>query len=84
VGRLAIAQFIAFEKLHEVIGRAFTLRHNGVKADFIPLPHPSGASPWHKVHPGREHTARALQKIARHPEMVALRKTQPRRVKPAD
>ena len=74
VGRLAIAQFIAFEKLDEVIGHKFHLRHNGVDADFIPLPHPSGASPWHKIPPGRDLTARALRQIARHPEMVALRR----------
>jgi uracil-DNA glycosylase len=30
------------------------------------LPHPSGASPWHKIPPGRELTVRALKLIARH------------------
>jgi uracil-DNA glycosylase len=73
VGKLAIAQFIAFDKLDQVISRKFVIKHNGITADFIPLPHPSGASPWHKMSPGRELTARALRKIARHPEIVALR-----------
>src|SRR4051812_10141256 len=72
VGKLAIAQFIAFNKLDEVIGRKFRIIHNGTAADFIPLPHPSGASPWHKISPGRELTARALRQVARHPEIVAL------------
>jgi uracil-DNA glycosylase len=74
VGKLAIAQFIAFDRLDEVISRKFVLTHYGAPVDCIPLPHPSGASPWHKVSPGRELTARALRKIARHPEVVALRK----------
>ena len=73
VGKLAIAQFMAFNKLDEVISRKFVIKHNGVTADFISLPHPSGASPWHKMSPGRELTDRALRKIARHPEVVALR-----------
>ena len=74
VGKLAIAQFIAFDKLDTVISRNFSLHREGVKFDLIPLPHPSGASPWHKVSPGRELTVRALKKIARHPEIAALRK----------
>jgi uracil-DNA glycosylase len=72
VGKLAIAQFIAFNRLDEVIGRKFQINHNGTASDFIPLPHPSGASPWHKMSPGRELTGRALCQIARHPEIVAL------------
>jgi uracil-DNA glycosylase len=73
VGRLAIAQFIALERLDKVIGRHFVISRNGLKFDLIPLPHPSGASPWHKLSPGRELTERAMRKIARHPAMVALR-----------
>ena len=74
VGKLAIAQFIPFEKLDEVISRKFSIRHGDISFDLIPLPHPSGASPWPKISPGRELTMRALRKIARHPEMMALRK----------
>jgi uracil-DNA glycosylase len=38
----------------------------------IPLPHPSGASPWHKIAPGKGLTYRALKLIARHPAVAAL------------
>ena len=73
VGKLAITQFIALEKLDAVIGRKFSINHNGNPFDLIPLPHPSGASPWPRISPGRELTARALRQIARHPEMKRLR-----------
>jgi uracil-DNA glycosylase len=72
VGKLAIAQFIAFDKLEEVIGRKFVINHDGISFDLIPLPHPSGASPWPKISPGLALTARALRKIARHPEMIRV------------
>jgi uracil-DNA glycosylase len=74
VGRLAIAQFIDCNKLAQVIGRAFRTDRADREFDLIPLPHPSGASPWHKIPPGRELTARAMRKIARHPAIVDLRK----------
>src|SRR5450755_648467 len=67
VGKLAIAQFIAFDKLDVVIGRKFVMERAGHAFDLIPLPHPSGASPWHKISPGRELLAKAMRKIARHP-----------------
>lgn len=82
VGKLAIAQFIVFDKLDSVIGRTITLEHRGMMIDFIPLPHPSGASPWHKMSPGRELLARALRRIARHPAFRALRES-PKAVAPA-
>jgi uracil-DNA glycosylase len=73
VGKLAIAQFLAVDKLDRVIGRKFAIDHNGVAFDLIPLPHPSGASPWHKLSPGRELLAQAMRKIARHSAIRALR-----------
>jgi uracil-DNA glycosylase len=73
VGRLAIAQFIRLDKLDQVIGRKFRISHNGFRFDLVPLPHPSGASPWHKLSPGRELTERALRKIARHPAVRGTR-----------
>lgn len=73
VGRLAIAQFITFEKLDAVIGRKFRAERAGVTVDVIPLPHPSGASPWHKLSPGKELLGKAMRKIARHPAIVGLR-----------
>jgi uracil-DNA glycosylase len=74
VGRLAIAQFLPFEKLDEVIGRKFRAKRAGVTFDLIPLPHPSGASPWHKLSPGKELLGKAMRKIARHSAIVDLRK----------
>jgi uracil-DNA glycosylase len=73
IGRLAIGEFIDCLKLEQVIGRSFRVRRAGHEFDLIPLPHPSGASPWHKIPPGRELTARAMRKIARHPAIVDLR-----------
>ena len=74
VGKLAIAQFIPFEKLDEVVGRKFRITRAGSIVDLIPLPHPSGASPWHKLSPGKELLAKAMRKIARHPAIRALKK----------
>jgi len=72
VGRLAITQFIDCEKLDKVIGRKF----RGCRAkhifELIPLPHPSGASPWHKIPPGRQLLEKAMRKIARHPAIRKL------------
>jgi len=73
VGRLAIMQFIACTKLEKVIGRRFRVTRAGRDFDMIPLPHPSGASPWHKIPPGKELTQRALKLAARHPAMRNLR-----------
>jgi uracil-DNA glycosylase len=72
VGRLAIAQFIECTKLEKVIGRKFRGRRADHEFDLIPLPHPSGASPWHKISPGKELLERALKLIARHPAIQAL------------
>ena len=66
VGKLAIGRFVAFEKLDSVIGRKFVIKRESFSFDLIPLPHPSGASPWHKLSPGRELLERAMRKIARH------------------
>ena len=77
VGRLAITQFIDCEKLEKMIGRRFSAQRGGHPFDLVPLPHPSGASPWHKIPPGRQLTQRALKLIARHPatrELKLIRK----------
>jgi uracil-DNA glycosylase len=76
VGKLAISQFIAFDKLDAVIGRRFVIHHRGITFELIPLPHPSGASPWHKLSPGRELLAQAMRKIARHPAMQRLARSE--------
>jgi uracil-DNA glycosylase len=73
VGRLAIRQFIDCEKLEKVIGRKFRVGRAQRTFDLIPLPHPSGASPWHKISPGKELLERALKLIAHHPAIIDLR-----------
>jgi len=72
VGRLAIMQFIDFARLEKVIGRKFRVERAGHRCDMIPLPHPSGASPWHKISPGRELLQKALLKVARHSAIIDL------------
>jgi uracil-DNA glycosylase len=71
VGKLAIAQVMEFKLLNEVIGQQWPYRsERGWTADIIPLPHPSGASTWFKVEPGRTLLAQALERIAAHPDWL--------------
>jgi uracil-DNA glycosylase len=67
VGKLAIAQFIPLQKLDRIIGRKFTATYGGDFFDLIPLPHPSGASPWHRQEPGKSLLKQALKLIDKHP-----------------
>src|SRR5439155_10119725 len=67
VGKLAIAQFLGERPLIETIGKKFRIEYRGFAADSVPLPHPSGASPWHRIEPGKTLLNRALDLIARHP-----------------
>ena len=70
VGRLAIREVLGEERpLAEVVGAARRVHFHGRMVDVIPLPHPSGASTWFKVEPGRTLLARALALVARHPEV---------------
>lgn len=73
VGKLAISQFIVVNKLDEVIGRTFQLRRDGRAFDLIPLPHPSGASPWHRIAPGKQLLEKAMGLIASHAAMKQIR-----------
>jgi uracil-DNA glycosylase len=73
VGRLAIAQFVEFEKLTEVIGKKLRAERGGCHFDLIPLPHPSGASPWHRMEPGAGLLRKALGLIRRHPAFEGVR-----------
>ena len=79
VGKLAISQFIPVEKLDAVIGRTFRLRRERRAFDLIPLPHPSGASPWHRIPPGKALLENAMNLIARHPTITALKPAAPAR-----
>lgn len=67
VGKLAILQFMPCGKLDEVIGKSFLAEYGGHKFDLVPLPHPSGASPWPHQMPGRILLPRAMALIAEHP-----------------
>jgi len=67
VGKLAISQFYEVDKLVNVIGRKKQLTINDLKIDCIPLPHPSGASTWHRKEPGIGLLKKALGLIKRHP-----------------
>jgi uracil-DNA glycosylase len=72
IGKLAIAQFIPFRRLDEVVGQKFRIKRANADVDVIPLPHPSGASTWHKLSPGKELLEKAMCRIARHPAIRAL------------
>ena len=67
VGKLAIAQlFPDADQLATVVGEPRRGELAGVAFDVIALPHPSGASTWHRMEPGKTLLARALEHIARH------------------
>ena len=72
VGRLAMKQFLDFDRLTEVVGQCFEIDVNGVYVDCIALPHPSGASPWHRMQPGKGLLARALNLVRNHPQIAPL------------
>ena len=70
VGKLAISQFLEFGQLTEVIGRTFAIKPFGHATDCLPLPHPSGASTWHRQAPGLSLLEEALSQLAKHPAVV--------------
>jgi uracil-DNA glycosylase len=69
IGRLAIGEVLGPAPLVEVIGRSFTVTWHGHAVEVLPLPHPSGASTWFKVEPGRSLLARALALLGGHAEV---------------
>jgi uracil-DNA glycosylase len=77
VGTLAIAQVLGHKgPLTEVIGTMRRVRYHAHETDVIALPHPSGASTWHRVEPGRTLLTRAMGLIAAHAEAKALKAKQ--------
>jgi uracil-DNA glycosylase len=72
VGKLAIQQFIPVARLHEVVGTQQPLTLHARTVDVIPLPHPSGASTWHRMEPGKSLLQEALRLVAAHPVWQAL------------
>jgi len=70
VGRLAIEQVLGRgSRLDEVVGSVVHQEYHGAEVDVIALPHPSGASTWYKVEPGRTLLEAALRLLGRHPEI---------------
>jgi uracil-DNA glycosylase len=67
VGKLAIAQFMPVDKLATIIGLKHEVELDNRKVEMIPLPHPSGASTWHRTSPGKELLQQALRLIEQHP-----------------
>ena len=74
VGKLAIAQMMPVDKLKDVVGTTHRLEAFGHLTDVIPLPHPSGASTWHRTEPGKTLLEQALGLVARHPAWRSLSK----------
>jgi uracil-DNA glycosylase len=71
VGRLAIQEVLGHTApIAAVVGKSQRARFHGVEVDVIPLPHPSGASTWFKVEPGRTLLEQALRLVADHPEVT--------------
>lgn len=76
VGTLAITEVlgeqVAGKKLDAIVGTKMKTRWHDVDVDVVPLPHPSGASPWHRIEPGKTLLAHALSIVRRHPAMRAV------------
>jgi len=70
VGTLAIEQVLGHKgPLAEIIGEVRRATFHGVSVEVIALPHPSGASTWHRTEPGKARLARALELVASHEAM---------------
>lgn len=73
VGTLAISEVLGEavrgQKLDAIVGTQHRTRWHGVTLDVVPLPHPSGASPWHRIEPGKTLLGHALAIIKQHPAM---------------
>jgi uracil-DNA glycosylase len=80
VGTLAIARVLGHTgKLVEVVGQKRRVEFAGHAAEAIPLPHPSGASTWHRMEPGKTLLGKALRLLARHDEARKTFEDQPAR-----
>jgi uracil-DNA glycosylase len=72
VGKLAIGQFLdELPILTQLVGQIVRVHKFGRNFDLISLPHPSGASPWHRIEPGKTLTKTALALIRNHPAWIA-------------
>lgn len=73
VGKLAISLFLPPAPMVETIGRIFPGEWKGHSFDLLPLPHPSGASPWHRMEPGKTLLQQALEHLNTHPAWLNKR-----------
>jgi uracil-DNA glycosylase len=77
VGTLAIGEVLGEhargKKLDALVGGTVRATWHGHTTDVIALPHPSGASPWHKLEPGKTLLAQALDRVRKHPAMRGAR-----------
>lgn len=67
VGKVAVSQLLDVRRLADVVGAVHRVELHGHRADAIPLPHPSGASTWHRTEPGRSLLRDALALVQAHP-----------------
>lgn len=68
IGLVAIEQVIARKvQLKDVVGETLRVTFHGREVDVICLPHPSGASTWHRVEPGIGLLQKALRVLGEHP-----------------
>ena len=72
-GKLAIQRFLAVDKLEAAVGTLHRMKYRNVSFDLAPLPHPSGASTWQHVQPGKALLPQALAAIAAHPSWKRLK-----------
>lgn len=72
VGKLAITQFLGEQPLAETVGKKHRVSHLGSRCEVIPLPHPSGASTWHRTEPGATLLKKSLRLIGNHPAFKEL------------
>jgi uracil-DNA glycosylase len=73
VGKLAIAQiFPDVDALADVVGVQHRTRYHGREVDVVPLPHPSGASTWHRMEPGKTLLERGLALIGAHEAWTSI------------
>ena len=72
VGKLAIGQLMPVKRLNDVVGRLHRVAVSGRQTAVAPLPHPSGASTWHRTGPGSRLLLEALEQIRRHPAWQRL------------
>jgi uracil-DNA glycosylase len=67
VGKLAISQLMPVKKLNDVIGKLHPVTFHNHRTEAIPLPHPSGASTWHRTEAGLALLESALTILQQHP-----------------